>query len=377
MKKRMAVLCVGIIILIGIIGISYNSNNKVTFTQDGVTYALTLDGANTNSFPSKGMYRADVTCENATGKWLYDEWQLAIEDITSDNITCDIDFTTISQTNLNNYIIGLSGSEQGTGQVVNENGYRYEGKDPNNYIWFNNELWRIIGVFDSASHGQAGQNLVKIIRNDSIGGLAWHKSNTNDWTQASLMNLLNGAYLNSENGTGGEYCYGFSTTVPAGNCDYTETGINDTYRPMIENVTWYLGGYSITSGTTGAFYDYERGDAVYSGRPTSTTGYIGLMYPSDYGYSVLSSSCARTTNLGSYNNATCAGQSWLYGQGYEWTITPLSSRSNLVFIVGYDGYLSSSSAYFGYAARPVLYLDSSVYVIDGTGTQSDPYIIGM
>ena len=372
----MAVLCVGIIILIGIIGISYNSNNKVTFTQDGVTYALTLDGANTNSFPSKGMYRADVTCENATGKWLYDEWQLAIEDITSDNITCDIDFTTISQTNLNNYIIGLSGSEQGTGQVVNENGYRYEGKDPNNYIWFNNELWRIIGVFDSASHGQAGQNLVKIIRNDSIGGLTWHKSNTNDWTAASLMNLLNGAYLNSENGTGGEYCYGYSTSVP-GNCDYTETGINDTYRSMIENVTWYLGGYSSTSETTEAFYDYERGDAVYSGRPTSTTGYIGLMYPSDYGYSVLSSSCARTRNLGSYNNATCAGQSWLYGQGSEWTITPNSSRSDFVFRVDISGYLSINRASSGFAARPVLYLDSSVYVIDGTGTQSNPYIIGM
>ena len=41
---------------------------------------------------------------------------------------------------------------QGTGQVVNENGYRYEGKNQNNYIWFNNELWRIIGVFDEASH---------------------------------------------------------------------------------------------------------------------------------------------------------------------------------------------------------------------------------
>ena len=377
MKKRMAVLCVGIIILIGIIGISYNSNSERTFTQDGVTYALTLDGANTNSFPSKGMYRADVTCENATGKWLYDEWQLAIEDITSDNITCDIDFTTISQTNLNNYIIGLSGSEQGTGQVVNENGYRYEGKDPNNYIWFNNELWRIIGVFDEDSHGQSGQNLVKIIRNDSIGGLAWHKSNKNDWTVASLMNLLNGAYYNAENGTGGEYCYGYSTTVPAGNCDYTESGINDTYRPMIENVTWYLGGYSSTSATAEAFYGYERGDTVYSGRPTSTTGYIGLMYPSDYGYSVLASSCARTTNLGSYNNATCAGQSWLYGQGNEWTITPYSSSSYDVFYVDDSGSLNRTFAHYGYAARPVLYLDSSVYVIDGTGTQSDPYIIGM
>ena len=101
------------------------------------------------------------------------------------------------------------------------------------------------------------------------------------------------------------------------------------------------------------------------------------MYPSDYGYSVLSSSCARTTNLGSYNNATCAGQSWMYGQGYEWTITPYSSFSLGVFNVYVNGYLNFTSANYGYAARPVLYLDSSVYVIDGTGTQSDPYIIGM
>ena len=101
------------------------------------------------------------------------------------------------------------------------------------------------------------------------------------------------------------------------------------------------------------------------------------MYPSDYGYSVLSSSCARTTNLGSYNNATCAGQSWLYGQGYEWTITPNSSYNSYVFSVDDSGNLYIFSAFVGYAARPVLYLDSSVYVIDGTGAQSDPYIIGM
>ncbi len=377
MKKRLIITSiVMVVIIISIIAMGYNTNSNKTFTQDGVTYALTLDGASTNSFPSKGMYRADVTCEGATGTWLYDEWQLAIEDITSDNITCDIDFTTISQTNLNSYIMNLSGSEQGTGQVVNENGYRYEGKNPNNYVWFNNELWRIIGVFDSASHGVSGQNLVKIIRADSIGGLAWHKSNTNDWTVSSLMNLLNGAYLNSENGTGGEYCYGYSTTTPS-NCDYTESGINDTYRPMIENVTWYLGGYSTQSTTAESFYGYERGTTVYSGRPTSTTGYIGLMYPSDYGYSVLASSCARTTDLGSYSNSTCAGQSWMYGQGYEWTITPNSSSSSYVFSVSDNGTLKRYSASFGYSARPVLYLDSSVYVIDGNGSQSDPYIIGM
>ena len=146
---------------------------------------------------------------------------------------------------------------------------------------------------------------------------------------------------------------------------------------MIENVTWHLGGHSTYSATTEAFYGYERGTTVASGRPTSTEGYIGLMYPSDYGYSVLASSCARTTNLSSYNKATCAGQSWLYGQGYEWTITPSSSGSSSVFNLYSSGYLSSTSAYNGYAARPVLYLGSSVYVIDGNGSISDPYIIGM
>ena len=378
MKKKTIGICSCLaIVLIGTILTIYNNSFSKNVLIDGIHYAVNLDGVATDSVPNKGLYQVDVTCENATGKWLYDEWKLQVVNLSSEEVKCNLDFTTISQTNLNDYVINLSGTTQGTGQVVNENGYRYEGKNPNNYIWFNNELWRIIGVFDEATHGQSGQNLVKIIRNDSIGGLAWDKSNPNDWTAASLMNLLNGAYLNSENGTGGEYCYGYSTTVPAGNCDYTETGINDTYRPMIENVTWYLGGYSSTSATAEAFYGYERGTTVYSGRPKTTTGYIGLMYPSDYGYSVLASSCARTTNLNDYDSATCAGQSWLYGQGNEWTITPDSSSLYYVFYVHSISHLSRNVARYSYSARPVLYLDSSVYVIDGNGSQSDPYIIGM
>ena len=377
MKKRILIVSIIVLVIfISTIGMNYNTNKTKTFTQDGVTYALTLDGSSVNNFPSKGMYRVDVECTNATGKWLYDEWKLAVENINGTNATCDVDFVTINKTYINTYITSLSGQTQGDGQVVNENGYRYEGKNPNNYIWFNNELWRIIGVFDSASHGQSGKNLVKIIRADSIGGLAWDKSNTNNWTAASLMNLLNGAYLNREDGTDSGYCYGYSTTVPS-NCDYTNIGINSTYRSMIANVTWYLGGYSSNSATAEAFYGYERGTTVYSGRPTEWEGKIGLMYPSDYGYSVLASSCARTTNLNSYGTSTCAGESWLYGQGDEWTLPPHSSYSLNVFNVTDRGTLYVDDANRGYLARPVLYLDSSVYVIDGNGTMADPYIIGM
>ena len=378
MQKRIRIVSIGIILIIILISIilNNNTNKKHIFKKDGILYALSLDGKSITSFPSKGLYKANVSCAGADGRWLYDEWKLAIENITSDDVTCDIKFETISKTYLNDYIISLAGSTQGTGQVVNENGYRYEGKNPNNYIWFNNEYWRIIGVFDSASHGQSNKNLVKIIRADVLDGLAWDKSNTNNWNTSSLKSLLNGAYYNAQDGTASGYCYGYSTTATA-NCDYTKKGIQSDYRSMIAKVTWHLGGYSSYSATTSAFYEYERGTTVYSGRPTSTTGYIGLIYPSDYGYSVLASSCARTTNLDSYNSATCAGQSWLYGKGYEWTLSPYSSNSIHVFILSNNGNVSVYIANYGYAVRPVLYLDASVYKIDGDGSLKNPYIVGM
>ena len=255
-------------------------------------------------------------------------------------------------------------------------GYRYEGKNPNNYIYFNNELWRIIGVFDSSSHGKTGQYLTKIIRNDSIGGYARDKSDKNNWATSSLYNLLNTNYYNATDGTNGGNCYQYSTTI-TGSCDYTETGIQSGYRNMIENVTWYLGGKDSTSYTAEAFYTGERDStSIYSGNTALTTGYIGLMYASDYGYSVLSSSCARTTNLGSYNTSACGGSSWLKKETYEWTVTHRSSSSFYSFNLYDSADLSNGSAFRGYVTRPVLYLKSTVQKISGSGSITDPYKIG-
>ena len=51
---------------------------------------------------------------------------------------------------------------QGSDELANldpDGNIRYVGENPNNYVQFNNELWRIIGIFD---------NKLKIIRNDAI-----------------------------------------------------------------------------------------------------------------------------------------------------------------------------------------------------------------
>ena len=236
---------------LGTVNLKSNLSDRCYLYFDVQPPDITINTNNNGSYNASTP--ASLSCTGAEAQYNPLYQRIEVSSIANKYTSCNLTYQTpSSKTYLNNYIISLAGTTQGTGQVVNENGYRYEGKDPNNYIWFNNELWRIIGVFDEATHGVSGQNLVKIIRANSIGGLAWHKSNTNDWTASSLMNLLNGAYYNSQNGTGGEYCYGYSTTTP-GNCDYTESGINDTYRPMIENVTWHLGGHSTYNATAEAF----------------------------------------------------------------------------------------------------------------------------
>ena len=121
MKKRIiSINIVFIFSFIVIIILSNDSSNKATLSNNGVMYAVTLDGEKINEFPNKGSYKVDVNCENANGKWLYDEWKLAIENIEGTNAFCDVNFTSSSTTYLNNYITSLVGTSQGDGKVTNE-----------------------------------------------------------------------------------------------------------------------------------------------------------------------------------------------------------------------------------------------------------------
>ncbi|MBD9106728.1 hypothetical protein EGP99_02845, partial [bacterium] len=147
----------------------------------------------TNTLTTYGKL-GSLNCSNSNATYNQQYNRVEISQINGDYTSCTLNYTdSSSKVNLATYITGLAGTTQGTGQVVNENGYRYEGKNPNNYVWFNNEYWRIIGVFDTevvkSDNTTENKSLVKIIRADVLDGLAWHKSNTNDWTAASLNKL--------------------------------------------------------------------------------------------------------------------------------------------------------------------------------------------
>lgn len=375
MNKKIKLISICIIFLLCVIGHIYNTNNNISLQDNNVTYAISLDGEKTSSFPARGSYKVQVECNNAVGKWLYDEWKLSIEDMLGTSTSCDIDFTSITtKTLLSDYVISLVGKSQGTGKVINENGYRYEGKNPNNYIWFNNEYWRIIGVFDSATHGQAGKSLVKIIRDKQIGYQTWDSAGTNNWSTSSLKSLLNDYYYKATDGTNSGKCYGYSNTVTS-NCNYTKNGIQSYYRNLIQSVTWHLGGYNSIAVTANNFYTYERGTTVNGSNPTTTTGYIGLMYPSDFGYSALESNCARTTLLSEYITAACAGASWLSGRSFDLTLTQYTTNATQTISISREGKIAARDAIGNYGVSPVLYLNSSVYLVDGNGSLDNPYII--
>ena len=348
---------------------------KKTFNFNGSTIALLVNGKVSNTFPSKGLYQIDITCDNADGVWDIDNWKLDIKNITG-NVSCNVSF--ISNPKLLSNVVNTtstSGEVTGNGLLYKSDyGVRYKGNNPNNYIWYNKELYRIIGKTpvctavntDGTCKTWNDNGIVKIIRNDSIGGLVYNANETSSstWVGSTIQKNLNECFLgqiNSRNNTTCEtYCYSYytSSSKPVAKCDYTQNGIassGDYYNMIYNGVYWNI-GFDGSSPTTTGKTQYEKEKASQ----TSSTLKIGLMYASDYGYAMNSTD--------DYKN------NWLFTKGLEWTMTAYSS-TNPVHVAYNDGLNGTASAYVGYAVRPVVYLKSNVYVISGDGSEGNPYKI--
>ena len=274
-----------------------------------------------------------------------------------------------------------------------DNNLRYIGANPNNYVSFNNELWRIIGVFNNIDDGSGvKETRVKIIRNEPLGNYSWDNKasgtgsstssyGSNDWSDSALQIVLNeGAYWNR---TSGECPDGQNgATTP---CDFTNTGLTEEAKTMISDAKWNLGGSSTHNGVTASmFYERERGTTIYSGRPTEWIGSIGLMYASDYGYATSGGSTANretclNTELNNWNDYDdCFNNDWLYNSSNtQWTLTPNSNTSHTVFSVDRSGYGRYLQAFIRNADSPAIYLSSNVKISGGEGTESSPYQLSL
>ena len=285
--------------------------------------------------------------------------------------------------------------------IFKENGIRYEGADPNNYICLDNKtegacsdsslLFRIIGLFDEdtssdGTNSSGTKKLLKVIDTNNYGGTSgkyWNSAGKNNWSTASLKTELNVTYLTTLLGT---------------------SNVNSKLSSAIENTKWHLGGANSANYSTltadGIYTEERNTSAIYSDNPNSIYAKIGLMYPSDYGYATVGgtttnkSSC-RAKELYNWNNSSysdCKNNNWLYtsqvtswgANKSEWLLSPYSSSSNIAAHLLSTGYVRFSGSVRNgvdnnqFAVRPTFYLDSSVLKIvgRGNGTKDNAYHIG-
>ena len=450
-KKYKRYLYIGIpCILVILIGIYFTHSKFSVFKEEEVVRTTVgdfisgdvvvgayIDGEYSKTIPGKndGYIVDKIVCDNdASASWDNASWGIVLTNLTK-RTKCNVYFNKIVSVS-EKVATAMNNNPSMFATDDPDNNVRYIGANPNNYVYFNCsdytnptadtcELWRIIGVFNNITKGDGSkENLVKIIRADSLGDYSWdykkYKVGTsindwasNDWSDSQLMMMLNptsylkSGYTNSSDiiSSGsqqlyskmGSYYNGTKGCKPAAvasgaafNCtevDFTSTGLkNDTTRNAIEEVVWNLGGTSTydtsSNGLASHWYGYERGTTVYTGRPTTWTGKVGLMYPSDYGYATSGGTtkdraaclAKELWNWDSSDFSDCYGNDYLYNSSFfQWTLAPNSANAFYVFLVNSVGGVGYSGAYNTDAVCPALFLKSDIKVKSGTGESSDPY----
>ena len=271
-------------------------------------------------------------------------------------------------TTLASYITNLYTGTQGENSIyyhdanltngAGDNSYRYAGAsgEVNNYVCFGSNvtpcpadnLYRIIGVFDTQVGENQTEQRVKLIKDKSVGNKFWNSNGTNTWSTSSLNSYLNNEFINS-----------FDVTT----------------KGKIAETTWKVGGNAyanIRDVVPSVAYQNEIVSPVITNSQDNKKEYsakIGLMYVSDYGFAAALN--AWTTTLSNYNDEAIKNVNWLYLGSEEWTICRATDFST-AFRVNNDGCVNGGGVSSLFAVRPVFYLSSSVAYVEGDGTQNSP-----
>ncbi len=284
---------------------------------------------------------------------------------------------------ISTYLTKLDKTENGleVDETTDKN-LRYVGASPKNYLKFNNEIWRIIGVFnnittiDEQEHEKT-ESLVKIVRNDSLGDYSWDSSEStinsgwgvNEWSQADLMTELNTDYINPNPASETTLWFNGQNNSKNGTYEYRKN-IKPSSIDKVAKVRWNTSRTTYNASALNS-YNKERSTTLISTpsdkvpRKNTWDGKIALMYPSDYGYASTDTTCRG--NLYDCNNADSKANNWLFNGAYQWTLSPFSGRESGVFNFRPVGNSGSSNALDSRGVRPVLFLKSDVVIAGGTG----------
>lgn len=216
--------------------------------------------------------------------------------------------------------------------------YIYKGAKPNNYIMFNDEIWRILSIEKDGT--------LKIIRGKSIGNRIWDDVEdvsgygSNDWTNPATLNT----YLN-------------------------ETYFNDLKdNDKIVNHKWMIGSVNVDENNLEKQIEDENSK--------TWKGNVGLITASEYIRANTNEEECGNMVKNNKNFIECKKSNWIFNLNGNspWTITATSSNEFAVWSVFSLGDMGGHFADEEFGVIPSVYLSNKIS-LDGSGTLQDPYLI--
>lgn len=268
-----------------------------------------------------------------------------------------------------------------------DNNLRYVGGNPCNYLKFNNETWRIIGIMENVDNGLGiKESRIKIVRSNPLGRYMFDNTGSDgvgDYFISDIMKELNTDYLIQKSGT-----TSWPELPKTDNYNYSN-GLSEESQKLIGNAVWYLGSTN-GSKTASKIYEYERSFFKSSIVSKTWTGKVGLLYSSDVPYTIGSNQrkdCLKMeltvynkdcykTYIG-YTPKTLSGSAttWVINS-YEYGIKPVhfSFEYFSPYIPAYNHFTGQDANMNAYIF-PTLYLNANVSYAGGDGSVNNPYTL--
>ena len=261
--------------------------------------------------------------------------------------------------------------------------YYYRGANPDNYIEFSGDVWRIMSISPSGN--------LKLIKEDRIdlteySGIKTGTTNqgrfdasgakgrrlsgycSNDLAVSGGCNAWAAMSSFANNGTGNNYSSGVVTDDAELN-----TYLNSTYKNSLSDLQYVQTGMVWNVGNAGVYNDtltvlqLEKMEKRYT-----WTGDIALATKSEYIRAHGNTDCSNAKYLyDNYQNDICKTTNYLFKSDYwYWLLSPYSNNASYEFIA-LNGYVHNPNSYsMGGSVRPALYLKSNI-ILTGNGTNDE------
>ena len=215
--------------------------------------------------------------------------------------------------------------------------YIFRGEYPNNYIKFNDKMWRIIGV--------NGDGSIKLVYDES-------KVERNSWDDR---------YNSSKDGYYGINNFRVSRLLEYLNDIYDNNKyVSKSNKNLLVKHDWCIGKVPQSDVEIASL---NLCSDVYSDL------YIGTVQVDDILLSSLDSKCD------SIYDTECTNYNYFFTINTGWTMNACSDNSYTAYnSVG--GSISFKNASNDNFVRPVINLNSNILYKSGTGTSEDPYVVG-